>query len=879
MKRTEHDRIQKYACVTPDQMIQDLKLSTNGLLQEQVNEYHQRYSSNTQPAANKNTLFHCIRRAFINPFSIVLFVLAFISFITNILMPDGYGQGVSSVAIIGAMLIISGIVRLVQELHSKRITDRLAGIVHTTVSVCRDGAWTEVSSDSLVVGDLVRLAAGDRVPADIRLLTAQDLFVSQSVITGESGICEKTPAVLGAPPKKISDYENTLFHGSTVTGGSGTGIVLAVGADTVYGTFSVAGSNRKQAFDRDANSIAWVLIRFMAVLVPVVFIVCGLTKGNWIEAFLFGLSIAVGLTPELLPMVVNACLAKGCYQMGQKQTIVKNINAMQGFGSMDILCVDKTGTLTRDEILLEYYLDILGNESSRVLDYAFLNSHYHTSVKNYLDTAILRYQMMPGKKEHFQSLIATFPKLDEQPFDYSRKYAGVLLGGDTSNLIIIKGNVEEVLARCRYAEYRGQVTEIGSDALRNVHTIVDEMTEDGMKVLAVAYKNTDSCTLSCAEQDFILIGYLAFFDAPKQSAVSAIEKLKELQVDIRVLTGDGYKTTLSVCRRLSIDTDSVMTGSQLDQLSDDELPICIEKTTVFAELSPKQKAKIVETLQFNGHSVGFLGDGMNDLPAELQADVGISVDTAAEAIKESADVILLKKDLNVLEQGILEGRKAFINMKKYIKITASSNLGNILAVLIAAALLPFFPMTGVQLLLLNLLYDILCLILPWDTVDKELLAFPLQRTGKTLGRFMTRFGPISSVFDGMTFAFLYFILCPTVCGGSFGVLDMESQAQFIAIFQTGWFLESMWSQVLILHLLRTPKSPFVQSRPSRPVIWTTVLGIVLFTLLTVTSLGKLIGLTALPVAYYGFLVVNVVLYLLAGTVAKRFYLKKYYDLL
>lgn len=879
MKGTVHNRIQKYACVTPDQMIQDIKFSPNGLLQEQVNEYRQKYGSNAQSATNQNSLFHCVRRAFINPFSIVLFVLAAISFITDILRPDGYGQGISSVAIIGVMLVISGIVRLVQEIRSKRITDRLAGIVNTTVSVCRDGAWMEVSSDTLVVGDLVRLVAGDRVPADIRLLTAQDLFVSQSVITGESGILEKTPAALVESPKKISDYENTLFLGSTITGGSGTGIVLAVGTDTVYGAFSTSGINRKQAFDRDANSIAWVLIRFMAVLVPVVFVACGLTKGNWIEAFLFGLSIAVGLTPELLPMVVNACLAKGCYQMGQKQTIVKNINAMQGFGSMDVLCVDKTGTLTSDEILLEYYLDILGNESSQVLDYAFLNSHYHTGVKNYLDTAILQCRIMPGKEEHFENLIASFPKLDEQPFDYNRKYAGVLLGGDTGNLIIIKGSVEEVLGCCRYAEYHGQVTEIGNDALQNVHTIVDEMTEDGTKVLAVAYKKTDSCILPCTEQDFILIGYLAFFDAPKQSAVSAIEKLKALRVDIRVLTGDGYKTTLSVCRRLNIDTDSVLTGSQLDQLSDDELPLCIEKTTVFTELSPKQKAKIVETLQFNGHTVGFLGDGMNDLPAELQADVGISVDTAAEAIKESADVILLKKDLNVLEQGILEGRKAFINMKKYIKITASSNLGNILAVLIAAVLLPFFPMTSVQLLLLNLLYDILCLILPWDTVDDELLTVPLQRTGKTLGRFMTRFGPISSVFDGMTFAFLYFILCPAVCGGPFGALDMARQAQFITIFQTGWFLESMWSQVLILHLLRTPTTPFVQSRPSRPVIWTTVLGIVLFTLLTITPLGKLIGLTALPVGYYGFLVVNVVLYLLAGTVAKRFYLKKYYELL
>ena len=879
MKRSVHERIQKYACGTPDRMMQDLKLSPNGLPNEQVDEYRRKYGSNVQSASKQNTLFRCIRRAFINPFSIVLFVLAVISFITNTFMPDGYGQGVSSVAIIVAMLIISGIVRLTQELHSKKITEHLIEIVHTTVSTYRNGEWTEASSDALVVGDMVRLAAGDRVPADIRLLTAEDLFVSQSVITGESGIFEKTPAALEKTPDKIRDYENTLFLGSTITGGSGTGIVLAVGGDTVYGTFSETGLKQKQAFDRDANSVAWVLIRFMAVLVPIVFIVCGLTKGNWIEAFLFGLSVAVGLTPELLPMVVNACLAKGAYQMEQKQTIVKNMNAMHGFGSMDILCVDKTGTLTSDEILLEYYLDILGNESGQVLDYAFLNSQYHTGVKNYLDTAILKCKTMSGKEAHFENLIKAFPKLDELPFDYSRKYAGVLLQGENENLIVIKGSVEEVLAHCRYAEYRGRVTEIGGDATENVHAVVDEMTQDGMKVLAVAYKTTDECILSPTEQDFTLLGYLAFFDAPKSSAISAIEKMKSLQVDVRVLTGDECQTTLSVCRRLHIDTSNILTGAQLDLLSDDELPLRIEKTTVFAELSPKQKAKIVEILQFNGHTVGFLGDGMNDLPAELQADVGISVDTASEALKESADVILLKKDLNVLEQGILEGRKAFLNMKKYIKITASSNLGNILAVLIAAILLPFFPMTGVQLLLLNLLYDILCLILPWDSVDDELLTAPLQRTGKTLGRFMTRFGPISSVFDVMTFVFLYFVLCPGLCGGAFSALSASGQAQFIAIFQTGWFLESMWSQVLILHLLRTTKAPFVQSRPSRPVIWVTVIGIVLFTLLTVTPLSELIGLTALPAYYYAFLIVNVILYLLSVTVAKRFYVNKYHSLL
>lgn len=877
-----HKRVLHYACTEPDILYRDFHISEEGYNKEQIEKSRQQYGNNQLTGRAKDTVLHRLFKAFVNPFTIILFVLALISFITDVLLASNFGKDMTTVIIILSMLLISGIIRFIQEMRAKSVADHLTDLLNSSVTVRRNGHWEELSSSDLAVGDQVRLFAGDRVPADIRLTKANELFVSQSIITGESSILEKNSQTLVS--QKFSSYgayTNIAFMGSSVTGGTGEGIVLAVGQDTVYGGFSKLEANKKSRFDQGANSIAWVLIRFMSVLIPLVFVACGVTKGNWVSAFLFALSVAVGLTPEMLPMVINACLAKGSAAMGQKQTIVKNISAMQGFGSMEVLCVDKTGTLTGDTIQLEYYMDILGNESSKVLDFAYLNSLYHTGVTNHLDIGILKCQEIPELKSHFLKLAAQYPKLDELPFDYERKFASVLVKHTTDNLLLVKGSIDEVCRRCRYIEYKGKRSPMESDSFSSVHAIVDEMLEDGMKVLAVAYKQIEETQLCIGdENELCLLGYLAFFDAPKKTASDAIQKLKNLHVQIKVLTGDQRDTAVSVCRRLGIDTNHILTGQELDALTCDEQPIRIENTTVFAELSPKQKASIVKALQSNGHTVGFLGDGMNDLPAITQSDVGISVDTAAEAVKESADVILLKKDLNVLEEGILEGRKAFFNMSKYIRITASSNFGNILSIVIASVFLPFFPMTSVQLLLLNLLYDSLCLVLPWDHVDKDTCSRPLEWSGRTLGRFMRFFGPISSIFDILTFAFLFFVFCPWVCGSSFlSLTDADAQTRFISLFQTGWFLESMWTQILILHLLRTKKIPLFQSRPSRPVMTVTTLGILFFTILTFTPVGKIIGLTALPAPYFCFLIAIVILYLLLMTLTKKCYLKKYQELL
>lgn len=877
-----HRRVLDYAYMDVDALFRDFHISDQGYSDEQAEESRIRYGNNRLSGRASDTVLYRLRRAFFNPFTIILFVLACISFLTDVVLASNFSRNMTTVVIILCMLLISGAVRFTQELRAKRVADRLTGMIASTVLVRRNGKWVRVSSTELVVGDLVRLSAGDRVPADIRLTAAKDLFVSQSVITGESAILEKNAqTLLKGSPRSYAGYRNLAFMGSALTGGSGEGVVLAVGEDTVYGGFAAAESSRKNRFDQGANSIAWVLVRFMAVLIPVVFIACGLTKGDWVSAFLFALSVAVGLTPEMLPMVISACLAKGGAVMGKKQTVVKNINAMQGFGSMDVLCVDKTGTLTGDRITLEYYMDILGNESQKVLDLAYLNSLYHTGVKNPLDSALLRCRRMPGCQVYFQELAARNRKLDELPFDYERRFASVLVGNGEENMLIIKGGIDEVCRRCGSVEYKGERHEISGDGTESVRAVVDEMLEDGMKVLAVAYKPLKEAVLSREdEHDFILLGYLAFFDAPKESAAGALEKLRQLHVGVRVVTGDHRDIAVSVCRRLGIDTAQTLTGREMEQLEEDELPIKIEHTTLFAELSPRQKVQVVQLLRANGHTVGFLGDGMNDLPAIVEADVGISVDTAAEAVKEGADVILLKKDLHVLEEGIQEGRRAFANVSKYIKVTASSNFGNILSIVIASVFLPFFPMTSLQLLLLNLLYDTLCLVLPWDHVDEEICSRPLEWSGRTLGRFMRFFGPISSFFDILTFSYLFFVLCPTVCGGSFASLAGSSGAlHFIALFQTGWFLESMWTQVLILHLLRTPKVPLLQSRPSRPVMLVTLLGTLFFTVLTFTPAGRLLGLTPLPPVYFAFLAMAVLLYLLWVTLAKGWYIRRFRELL
>ncbi len=811
--------------------------------------------------SKNNSISYSLRRAFINPFSIILFVLGIISIITECIMESDYSKNFSTAIIIFSMLLISGIVRLIQELRAKKNSDTLINMINTESTVKRDNEWINIKSSEVVIGDVVRLQAGDRVPAKLRITRTSDLYMSHSVLTGESAIFEMC---------SDDDNKNIALAGSAVVGGSGEGEVIALG-DTVLGEIKEKVIDKRSSFDRGATSIAKVLIRFMCILVPVVFVLTGITQGDWITSLLFALSVGVGLTPELLPMVVNACLAKGAASMGKKQTIVKNLSAMQGFGSMDVLCVDKTGTLTGDSIVLEYYMDVLGNESNQVLEYALLNSVFHSGVKNPLDEAIIKCRTMPGKEDYFNSFISENKKLDEIPFDHDRKMASVLIGGKEKNTLISKGSAYVLASKCKYFSYKGEIHLMDETKSDSIHAVIDEMLDEGMKVLAIAYKEIEKDTIEKSdEEDLILLGYLAFFDAPKESAKSAIKKLEELNVAVKVLTGDDENVAISICKRLGIDVSQRITGKAFDLLSEEEQLIISQKTNLFTNVSPRQKSKIVKLLQAGGNSVGFLGDGMNDLPAIVSSDVGISVEQASDVVKEASDVILLKKDLNVLEEGILEGRKAFANTRKYIKITASSNFGNIFSIVIASIFLPFLPMTSLQLLLLNLLYDVLCLVIPWDSVDEDVYKKPQEWSGKNLGRFMRCFGPISSILDFATFAFLFFVICPLVGG--------ENREHFIAVFQTGWFLESMWTQVLILHMLRTKKIPFVQSKPAKIVTAVTLIGVVLFTVFTFTPLGAIFGLTVLPLEYFLFLIGIIVGYMILVSIVKKIYIRKYSEL-
>lgn len=827
-------RIKKYAYREAAQLYGELGSSPAGLSPEQVERQREKYGSNCFGSRSSDTMLRRLRRAFINPFNVILFVLGSISLVTDGLLASDFSKNATTALIIFSMILISGGIRLVQELRAKNAAQQLDRLIHQRIRVRRGGVCMDIPAEELVVGDVVLLSAGDRVPADLRLTAVTDLFLSQAAITGESAVVEKSCRTLCyGSPRPVTQLENLAFMATTVISGKGEGVVVAVGKNTLYGSFSKDDPEEKQAFQKGANSIAWVMLRFMGVLIPLVFLLLGLTGGNWLESFAFALSVAVGLMPEMLPMVITACLARGSLAMSRKQTIIKDINAMQGFGSMDVLCMDKTGTLTNESILLEYYMDVLGNESAKALDLAFLNSFYHSGVRNPIDNALLACQTMPGREAHFGELLAQYRKTDEIPFDYARKVVSTLVtAADGSSKLILKGDVAHVVARCGTVAYRGQVLPMEEDTVQSVSAVVSEMLQDGMKVIAVAQKEMG--------------------------------------------TADHI-----TCRRVGIPCGRVLTGAQLDEMADSALSAAVEGVHVFAELTPGQKVRLVAALEQNGHTVGFLGDGINDIPALCEANVGISVDTAVDAAKDAADVVLLQKDLGVLEEGILEGRKTFTNMLKYIKITASSNFGNILSIVCASAFLPFLPMTSLQLLLLNLLYDALCIILPWDNVDEEETLSPRDWSGRTLGRFMLSFGPISSVFDIATFLFLYYVLCPALCGGVtyLHLTDPAMQLHYVALFQTGWFLESMWTQVLILHFLRTRRIPFVQSRPSAPVMVTTLAGIVVFTGLTFTKGGGLFGLTRLPLWYFGFLLIVALAYMLLTTVIKTFYQKKHHQLI
>ena len=648
------------------------------------------------------------------------------------------------------------------------------------------------------------------------------------------------------------------------------------------------------SFSKGVNAVSWVLIRFMLVMIPLVFVANGITKGDWLSAFLFGISIAVGLTPEMLPMIVTTCLAKGAVSMSKKQTIVKNLNSIQNFGAIDILCTDKTGTLTQDKVVLEYHLNVNGEDDLRVLRHAYLNSYFQTGYKNLMDVAIIqKTEEEEADDPQLVDLSEHYVKVDEIPFDFARRrLTTVVQNRDGKTQMVTKGAVEEMLSICSFAECDGKVRPMTKELKSRILATVDDLNEKGFRVLAIAQKSNPSPAGAFGvtdECDMVLMGYLAFLDPPKESTADAIKALKAHGVTTKILTGDNDKVTRTICKQVGLKVRNMLLGSDLENMSDQELAKAAETTDVFAKLTPDQKARVVSVFRENGHTVGFMGDGINDASAMKSADIGISVDTAVDVAKESADIVLLEKDLMVLEEGIIEGRKTYANMIKYIKMTASSNFGNMFSVLAASALLPFLPMESLQLIFLNLIYDLSCTAIPWDNVDEEFISVPRKWDASSVGSFMMWIGPTSSVFDWMTYIFMYFVFCPLFV--SKGVLynDLAShfagadlvrmQTAYVAMFQTGWFIESMWSQTLVIHMIRTPKLPFIQSHASAPLTLMTFTGIGVLTIIPFTTFGRMLGFVALPTAYFAYLIPCILLYMVLATSLKKAYVRHYGELL
>lgn len=880
-------RLKSAAAAKTDTLFGNLNTTPEGLSEDLVDASRELYGDNKVTHGKKVSLPKRIAEAFINPFTAILFGLTAVSAFTDIILAEPGEADPLTVVIIMTMVLISGVLRFVQETRSGNAADKLLKMIKTTTNVQRiETGKAEIPLEEVVVGDIVHLAAGDMIPADMRIIQAKDLFVSQSALTGESVAVEKIPGAVSMEYDTLAEYPNLAFMGSNVISGSAAGVVVATGDDTIFGDMAKNVSDKpvQTNFEKGVNSVSWLLIRFMLVMVPIVLFVNGFTKGDWMQATLFALSVAVGLTPEMLPMIVTTCLAKGAVAMSKEKTIIKNLNSIQNLGSIDILCTDKTGTLTQDKVALQYHLNIHGDEDTRVLRHAFLNSYYQTGLKNLMDVAVIERTLEEQKTvAELRGLTDQFTKVDEIPFDFERRRMSVVVKNGKTQMIT-KGAVEEMLSVCSYAEYEGKVLPLTDDIKKYILEKVNDLNEDGMRVIAVAQKTNPSPvgTFSVAdESDMVLMGYLAFLDPPKESTADALAALKEHGVDVKILTGDNDKVTRCVCRQVGLSVDRILLGSDLDNMTDEELGSAAEKVSVFAKLSPQQKARVITVLRDNGHSVGYMGDGINDAAAMKASDVGISVDTAVDIAKESADVILLEKDLMVLEKGIIEGRKTYANMIKYIKMTASSNFGNMFSVLAASAFLPFLPMLPIHLILLNLIYDLSCTAIPWDNVDKEYLAVPRKWDASSIGKFMIWIGPTSSVFDITTYMLMYFIICPAMTGGLMfhQLTDPVTQAYFIALFQAGWFVESMWSQTLVIHMIRTPKIPFIQSHASLSVTLLTFTGIAALTIIPFTKLGATIGLAALPPVYFAWLALTIFLYMVLATVFKKIFIRRYGELL
>ena len=843
-----------------EEFLKEKNFKRRGLSSSDVKNNLSKYGKNVMKQKKPKQWYNYLLESLFSTFNLILLGIVFVLFYTDVILttPPSY----ANIIVILVLILASTLLEFFEVYRSNKAAEKLKNLVSVKTTVLRNGKVIKIPSEDITVGDVVILSAGDLIPADLRIIESKDLYVVQSSLTGESDSVKKVAeSEQKGKIEDITDLDTICFMGTNVMSGSARGVVISIGDSTYFGKVAdnITDEKPKTAFQKGIESVSKLLIKFMLVLIPITFIVNAAKHGT-ITAFTFAVAIAIGITPLLLPVILSSSLAKGATRMSKKKTIVKRLDSIQSFGAMNILCTDKTGTLTEDKIVLEKYLDIKGEEDTRVLKHAFLNAYFQTGLKGNIDEAVIA----RTAKTELKGIEEKYEKIDEIPFDFSRRRLSVVVSDGKKKQLITKGAVEEILSICTMVDYKGEVSEITRDVKQNILSMTKDLNKQGLRVVAVAQKNDIADVKSFSVKDeskMVLIGFIGFLDPPKGSAKEEIARLNKDGIRVIVLTGDNEYVTKAICDKVGINTDKIVLGSKIDKLSDTALRRQLKKTNVYAKLSPIQKARIVRILKEAGNVVGYMGDGINDAPSMHNAEVGISVDTAVDITKETADIILLEKDLGVLTDGVIEGRKTFGNLQKYIKMAVSFNFGEVLSVLIASVLLPFFPITPIQLLVQSLIYDLGQLSIPYDNVDKEYLDKPRVWNMKSIKRFMLWMGPASSVFDLMVFSILWF---------GFGLRLPDA-----ALFQSIWFSYGVVSNLIGLHVIRTAKTPFIESHSSKAVYATSIGLSIVAILIPFTFIGKYIGLVPIPLKYFSIILLVPVLYCLLASIVKRQYIKKY----
>lgn len=861
-----------------NEVLKQLHTTINGLNPVQAKQRLEQDGLNEVSNKEHHPKLHFLIDAFMTPFTGVLLFLAGLSFLTNYVFVPADQKDLSTVIIMIIMVLISGITSFIQNVKTSDAVDSLLNMVSVTTNVKRAGEDKELPTKDVVVGDIINLAAGDLVPADMYLLKSKDLFCSASSLNGESSPVEKMADQKPKGSDNYLDYPNILYEGTNIVSGSGMGVVFATGDKTVFGNLArtlAQNKNKETTFDIGIKNVSKILLIMTAVIAPLVFLINGLTKGDWLNALIFAIATAVGLTPEMLPVIVTSNLVKGSVEMAKHETIVKRMNSIQNFGSADILCTDKTGTLTQDKVVLERHYNLNLEEKPKVLELSYLNSYYQTGMKDLIDKAVI--DAAQGELDT-KKINQNYRKIDEIPFDFKRRRMSVVvINQQHEHILVTKGAAEEMLACSNRVEIDGAISPLDEDQRQKILTEIDEMNQDGLRVVLLGYKKNPAPVGEFSiddENELILVGFLAFLDPPKDSAKAALTALKEDGITVKILTGDNEAVTRNVGKQVGLNIDRVYQGKDLENKTDAELKQMVQACDVFVKLSPQQKAQIIDLLRQDGHTVAYMGDGINDAPAMKAADVAISVDTAVDIAKKSADIILLHKDLMILEKGVQIGRQVFGNTMKYIKITLSSNFGNILSILVASSFLPFLPMLPIQLLILDLMYGTSCLSIPFDTMNKHYLSEPRKWSTKKLPKSMFYFGPTSSIFDIITFALLFFMVCPQVTGTIYAAASTTQKLIFSAIFCTGWFIESLWTQEMVIHALRDPKLPFIKQHATAIVTWATIGMAVVGTVLPfITPIVKAIKFGPIPMYFLAIVFLLLILYIALTTLVKKWYLK------